>query len=333
LEYGELEDLTGDHTRSKKIMNLSTEDINEWSSEAVTSLKRALCFLQFRCGIVSVKDVPYRRMILPIGYLFNDDSNWEDGEAHNKAEYWYWTSILGGAYKYEKNRVSISDIRNLYKWVVEEIDNPFQDRENSFFESGDEDDFFESKDFSDLETLVGYYDEETESYVTAPRPVVETVMHYVLSRCPRDFLPKDKNEVQLCPWYIANGRKVEVSEDEEEVLELNDHHIYPFSGATSLGDSSKDIRKMSKSIGEYHKLNSVLNRTYISDVANRIISDSKPEEYMGEIPQISVLQHLIPTPFDDAYESIEEGDYGSVLMDRYQKIADKLLEELDSLKG
>jgi len=289
LEYGDLEDLTGDHTRSKKIMGLSTEDINEWSSEAVTSLKRALCFLQFRCGVVSVKDIPYRRMILPIGYLFNDDSNWEDSEAHSKAEYWYWASILGGAYKHEKNRVSINDIEDLYKWITEGTDNPFQDRENSFFELGNEDEVFESKDFSGLETLVGYYDDETESYVTAPRPVVDTLMHYVLSRCPKDFLPEDKNEVRLCPWHIAGGHKVEIGEYEEETLNLHDHHIYPLSGATNLGDSSKDIRKMSKSKDKYHKLNSVLNRTYISDVANRIISDSKPDEYMEEVPQVSVV--------------------------------------------
>ncbi|MCS4099938.1 DUF262 domain-containing protein [Salinibacter ruber] len=332
LEYGDLENLTGDHTRSKKIMNLSTQDINEWSSKAVISLKRALCFLQFRCGIVSVKDVRYRRMILPIGYLFREDSNWEDKETHKKAEYWYWSSILGGAYKYEKNRVSINDITDLYKWATGEIDNPFQDRENSFFESGDEDEVFESKDFSDLETLVGYYDEETESYVTAPRPVVDTLLQYVLSRCPKDFLPDDKNEIRLCPWRIAGGQKVKISEDEEEELDLHDHHIYPLSGATSLGDSSKDIRKMSKSKGEYHKLNSVLNRTYISDIANRIISDKKPDEYMKDIPHVSVVQHLIPTPFDNVYDSLEEEDYESVLMDRYRKISDKILEELDGLK-
>lgn len=333
LEYGELEHLTGDHTRSKKIMNLSTEDINEWSSEAVTSLKRALSFLQFRCGIVSVKDVPYRRMILPLGYLFNDDSHWKSQESHDKAEYWYWTSILGGAYKYEKNRVSISDISDLYEWAEGEIDNPFQDRKNSFFESGDDDEFFESKDFSDLETLVGYYDEETESYVTAPRPVVDTLMHYVLSRCPKDFLPEDKNEVRLCTWHISSGKKVKISEDEEEEINLHDHHIYPLSGAASLGDSSKDIRKMSKSKDKYHKLNSVLNRTYISDIANRIISDKKPTEYMADIPQVSVVQHLISTPFEKAYESLEKEDYESVLIDRYQKITDKVLEELDDLRS
>lgn len=333
LEYGELEELTGDHTRSKKIMDLSTEDINEWSSESVTSLKRALCFLQFRCGIVSIKDVPYRRMILPIGYLFNDDSKWNNTEAHNKAEYWYWTSILGGAYKYEKNRVSINDIEKLYGWVTEDIDNPFRDREDSFFESGDADEISESKNFSDLETLVGYYDDETESYVTAPRPVVDTLMHYVLSRCPKDFLPEDKNEVRLCPWRVASGHKEIISDNEEEKINLHDHHIYPLSGATSLGDSSKDIRKMSSSKDQYHKLNSVLNRTYISDIANRMISDTKPEEYMQEIPQVSVVQHLVPTPFDDAYESLEEEDYESILMDRYQKITDKLLEEIDGLKG
>jgi hypothetical protein len=334
LDYGELDDLTGDHTRSKKIMNLSTEDINKWSSNAVKSLIRSLCFLQFRCGIVSVKDIPYRRMILPLGYLFHDDNNWNSRSAHDKAEYWYWTSILGGAYKYEKNRVSINDVLRLYEWVTNEnVDNPFSDREESFFQSDEDEEFYESKDFSDLETLVGHIDEETEGWVTAPRPVENTIMHYVLSRCPKDFLPSDKNEIRLCAWRFANEEKVAISEDEEEQLSHHDHHIYPLSGATNLGESSKDIRRMSRSKGEYHKLNSVLNRTYISDVANRLISDRKPEEYLHAVPQVAVVQHLIPTPFADAYDDLEGQDYDEVLIGRFQKLEDQLMQELDELKG
>ena len=333
LDYGELEDLTGDHTRAKKIMDLSTEDINKWSSSAVTALVRALCFLQFRCGIVSVKEIPYRRMILPLGYLFHDDEIWENKIAHDRAEYWYWSSILGGAYKYEKNRVSINDLEKLYQWVAEKTLNPFSDREKSFFDSENTDEFFDSKDFSDLEALVGYFDDEVERYVTAPRPVEKTVLHYVLSRCPKDFLPSEMNEIRLCAWQIASEEKIEITNGEKEQLSLQDHHIYPLSGATSLGESSKDIRKMSRSKGEYHKLNSVLNRTLISDVANRLISDRKPEEYLNAIPQVAVVQHLVPTPFSEAYEDLKDEDYDGVLLGRYQKLADQLVQELDSLKS
>lgn len=333
LEYGELQDLTGDHTRSKKIMNLSTEDINEWSSDAVTALIRALCFLQFRCGIVSVKDIPYRRMILPLGYLFIKDVNWENRSAHDKAEYWYWSSILGGAYKYDKNRVSISDLEKLYQWTTGEISNPFADREKSFFMSDNADEFFESKDFSDPETLVGYFDKEKDQYVTAPRPVENTILHYVLSKCPKDFLPENMEDVELCAWQIASGEKIKVSDGEMEQLSLQDHHIYPLSGATSLGESSKDIRKKSRSKSEYHKLNSVLNRTLISDVANRLVSNRRPEDYLSAVPKVSVVQHLIPTPFDQAYQDLEDKDYEGVLLGRYQKLRDELMRELNNLKS
>jgi hypothetical protein len=316
-EYEQLDQITGDHTRSKLIMELTSVQINDFTGRAADALARALIFLLFRCGISSAKDIPYKRMILPLGYLFADEKHWQDPEAHNKAEYWYWSSILSGAYRYEKNRISIQDIKDLFKWVSG-ASNPFRDREENVLESND---------FSDQKTLIGYKKDEDEEgkseYVYSPKPVESTILHYVLSRCPVDFMPQGtESDVVLTAWKASCNE-----------VDLEDHHIYPLAQATDLGESSKAIRKKARSKNDYHPLNSPLNRTYISSTANGLIRDREPKRYMESIPEYALGNHLIPSPFENAYQNLSDNNYNDILEARYHRLRDTIKQELAKLRG
>ena len=101
------------------------------------------------------------------------------------------------------------------------------------------------------------------------------ILQYVLSKQPKDFLPL--HEVRLNTWDIANKKYFEYK-GKPQPLEIQDHHIYPLGSATTIGESSRTIRSDKK-----HILNSPLNRTYISSLANKLIRDKSPEEYLKYI--------------------------------------------------
>ena len=70
---------------------------------------------------MKVSELHFNLMILPIAYLLYDDSVWESSKMIDKIEYWYWGSIFTGEYRYNQNDKLILDIKELYKWVKEDI--------------------------------------------------------------------------------------------------------------------------------------------------------------------------------------------------------------------
>ncbi|HQE48674.1 MAG TPA: DUF262 domain-containing protein, partial [Fervidobacterium sp.] len=97
------ENLKTEHIKKGKILNLKPSEINSNTQATIVALARAFAFLQFRCGIVYLQDTPYELMILPIAYYLLKDEIWTDKKDVDRLEYWYWTSIFGGAYRQAQN--------------------------------------------------------------------------------------------------------------------------------------------------------------------------------------------------------------------------------------
>jgi len=302
-EQGDKLKIRGEYIKRTRILSISFDEINNNTEHTVKALCRALCFLNIRCGIVALSDLPYQLMIMPVAYALLNDEFWNDKVKIDRIEYWYWASLFSGTYQFEQDKTAIKDISNLYKWLLTD-ENPFENRVK---------DILKDPKFSSLEVLLC---KDIDNLPGAG--IVKAILQYVLSNQPRDFLDKDS---RLSAWNIC-----------EDKLKLQDHHICPLSGAAKLGQSSKKIRD-----NKSHILNSPLNRTYISSSSNAFISDKKPEDYFEYVSEYARFGHCIPTPFKEKFkkqpEDTEQRYYERVLTERYEELYKKIKEELEQLSN
>ena len=108
------------------------------------------------------------------------------------------------------------------------------------------------------------------------------------------------------------------------------HHICPLSGATSLKESAKELRKDEKNV-----LNSPVMKSIISNKANQIIRDKSESEYFDYLSSIAPSTHLLPDVDDFGREDGEHRStyYSRLAKKRFRNIKDAVANELDLLKG
>ena len=104
------------------------------------------------------------------------------------------------------------------------------------------------------------------------------------------------------------------------------------ANATKIGQSTKDIRKEKK-----NPLNSPLNRTYISDLANGMISALPLEQYFKDLDSAILDTHFSPC-YNDGYDAevlktkeTAEDKVRYILERRFEKLKDAMKQELDVL--
>lgn len=317
--YGDVQSIKVEHTKAKRHLSLTHDQINENSSTVINSLVKAYEFLQYRCGIPSIQNLPYKLMALPIAYLMLD-KDIQSESTFNKIEYWYWSSLFGGYYREAQNERCISDLQNLYTWVVSSCENPFESRLDSVLTG--------SK-YSDKETLL------LKADVKPAKAIEHGILQYILSTQPRDFLPKNYKTIKLRTWEISRMERLNFTYSEDgnqqtvhHHIRTQVHHILPLNNATSLGQSSKEIRNNPE-----HILNSPLNLTLISDKANGLLSDLTPDKYIEMITEHAFDNHLLP-PADSVKKVNGETDdeyYIRFLTARFNIIRATLINELDNL--
>ena len=321
-DYGHVSDIKLEHIKAKRHLALTHLQINGNTSSVVNALVKAYEFIQYRCGVYWVEKMPYKLMILPIAYLMFNDDVVEDQPALNKIEYWYWSSLFGGYYREGQNERCINDIQQLYDWVVEKSENPFMSRFSSIFTG--------SK-YSDQETLLLQSDDKPG------QAIINGIQQYIVSTQPRDFLPSNYNILKLKTWEIARMERIDLvrNEDGHTYTEPHDlrtevHHVIPLNTATSLGQSTREIRNDPK-----HILNSPLNLTTISDKANSILSDLAPDKYFELIAEHAPDRHLLPPAESMKQQAGESEDdyYLRFLTARFHGIKQAITNELDTLVG
>jgi uncharacterized protein with ParB-like and HNH nuclease domain len=212
-----------DHIKRQKILNLSSEDVNKFCNRTVIAIKRALCFLQLRCGVVKSTDVQYSLMLVVIAYYLDDDSVWGDSNKQSIIEYWYWCALLGGAYASRQNERCIDDILQLEKML-----------------SGDK------LAYSKWESSVLNYQDYATKDILLRRDsdndreqgsVKNAILQFLISRCPEDFIINSTGDSDyICSWKIAQ---------EDIIVEL--HHVIPLGTETKISESTSYLRKKQKS--------------------------------------------------------------------------------------
>lgn len=309
VNYGNIDSIKGECIKKPQILSLSFDQINKNTEKAIKSLIRACAFLQLRCGIVNVKELPYELMVLPIAYSLIDDNKWNDKKAIDKVEYWYWSCIFGGAYRERQNEQCISDVKNLFKWIDNDIENPFEKYAQKVLnEPG----------YSDEKVLL--MQDDTHDVQNAIR---KSLLQYILSQEPKDFI---YDNLYLSAWKVGSESSFSFNCN-TQTIKIEDHHIYPLKGSTKIGQSSRELRSNKK-----HILNSPLNRTYISSVSNIQISDMKPEQYFNYVSKVSQFGHCIPNIVEEKAIIDDFKFYYKILDLRYKEIYKMLLLELDKLK-
>lgn len=308
--------LTINHLKREKFLSLNCEEINDNYEIAINSLLRAYAFLHFRCGIVNISNIPYKLMIIPISNLFISDENWESEKVIRKIEYWYWTSLFSGYYKMNQNSRGFDDISILKNYIDYGDDSILLTREKRVFED---------EEYSDKSILC------METEFPIPKAIHQGILQYIISNQPRDFIDKSL-KVYLNSWDIAKKVKIDYGNGKKEELLIEDHHICPLAGKATIGESTTALR-----LNSFEKLNSPLNRTYISKFSNRIIGAFNPNEYFKLVSDASKFGHCIPMPIEDKYKQNSGEDdetfYLRILKERYEVLKLKLQEEIIHLKG
>lgn len=311
----DVDKITLEYIKKNKILDINHEIINENTEITIESLLRACALLQYRCGIIKESKIPYELMIIPIAYILRKDEYWNNPRVINKIEYWYWSSLFGAAYRSNQNQKCIDDIKQLYRFITAD-ENTFKNRE---------DNVLNAEEYSDLETLI--YKSLNNKI---PNAISDGILQYILSKQPQDFLEEslilNAWDISACKTYKSSHKKKEIK------LEIQDHHICPLGGAAKIGQSSKEIRDKKDFI-----LNSPLNRTYITNISNNIISDKNESEYFKYVGQLSIYGHCIPSPIEANYSKKDnepdEKYYERVVESRYNEILRDMQQELNNLKS
>jgi len=308
------ESLSIDHLKRGKILKLTTEEINDNFEISITAVLRAYAFLHYRCGVVSIEQIPYKLMIIPIAYQLMDDKNWINKKKIDKIEFWYWSSLFSGYYKMDQYNQALNDISNLEKFIGNKVNN-IKDRRSKIFNIDD---------YCNDKIILGLDPENNLN------PNIDKgILQYILSNQPMDFLKKGSDR-RLTTWDVANQKSFTYNK-KSEIISLEDHHICPLAGKKKIGETNtSEIRKSKKEI-----LNSPANRTLISKTSNRELAIFEPKEYFEYISDSSKYNHCIPSPIDIVYTKItgesDDDYYYRVCNQRFQDLRSKIDDELLTL--
>jgi hypothetical protein len=309
------EDLTINHLKREKFLSLNSDQINDNYEKALTGIIRAYLVFHMRLGISNISQIPYKLMLIPMAKVLLDDANWESKEVINKIEYWYWSYLFTGHYKMNQNTRAFEDIANLESFVYVNLNN-FEGRENNVFDD---------EEYSDKSTLC------LESEIAVPKAIDQGILQYVLSNQPKDFIKT--NNIFLNTWDIAEKIKIDFKNNGTlEELSIEDHHICPLNDKTTLNESTSSLRSEPT-----ERLNSPLNRTYISKYSNRLIGPFSPNVYFEFVSDAAKFGHCIPMPINEKYKKLghesNEDYYLRIVHERFEILKVKLKEELFSLKS
>lgn len=235
-----------DDIKGQKVLALSAAEIDAGWEQATNAVLAAWRFLQIRCGVKDEGSLRNKLLILPLAMALRDSD--VSKSTYNKIEYWYWTSVLSDTYTARQNENSVTDTNLLLGWIKDGGKNPFASREERVLND---------EGYSNKDTLLRKSEEER---------VGTDVGLYLLQLT-----------MALGGQDIVQQRPLNADTDE-----VQDHHLIPLGTATTVGQSTKEIRKGKDKTSEL--LNSPLNRVYQLSATNQQIGAKAISQYMKDLP-------------------------------------------------
>ena len=204
---GNLKEFSSKDVKEKAVLDLSAKEIYDNWKITVEKLLTVMQFLQFRCGVEKIKDLPYTLLVVPLFICCLKDEKPD----FNKMEYWYWASIFSGYYREKQSDRIVGDSIKFLEG------NNFEDREEKIFSD---------QGYSDEKSLL----RKGDSKDTFP-PLDKTISQYVVSKFPYDLVGRKNEElIKIAAYKIVNGD-----------IKKNEHHIIPINEVgKDKGDDKKD---------------------------------------------------------------------------------------------
>ena len=150
-----------------------------------------------------------------------------------------------------------------------------------------------------------------------------------------DEYPKSVLHSAICQFYLSKGYEdlrfnalhspTILTAFSDTAKSLQVHHVIPLGATASIAESTKKIRA-----NKAHLLNSPLNMMYITDEANRNISNMSLGEYSSMLPSSAGLGNLGFTN-TSIFTTATDTEKKTALGDRYDMIKQKLLQHINTL--
>ena len=288
-----------DDIKAQKVLALSAAEIDAGWENATNALLGAWRFLQIRCGVKDEGSLRNKLLLLPIALALSVGP--PTAGTYKKLEYWYWTSVLSDTYTARQNENSVTDTNLLIEWVESpDTKNPFAGREERVLND---------EGYSNKETLLRSGEDER---------VGTDVGLYLLQLT-----------LALGGQDIVETRSLNADTDD-----LQDHHLIPLASATSIGQSSKLIRKGELPISNL--LNSPINRAYQLATTNQAIGQRAIAQYMADLP--AAVKSSLYFPVDEAdllqaKDSAFEEHARELLGARFNALRSAIINRLSQLKN
>lgn len=286
-----------DDIKAQKVLNLTATEIDAGWEAATNAVLAAWRFLQIRCGVKDEGSLRNKLLVLPLAIVLRDGD--VPASTYDKAEYWYWTSVLSDTYTARQNENSVTDTNLLLAWLKDNTNSPFSTREERVLND---------EGYSDKDTLLRKNEEE--------RVGTDVGLYLV------------QLTLALGGQDIEFKRKLNADTDD-----LQDHHLIPLGTATTVGQSTRSIRQGKTGIANL--LNSPLNRVYQSSATNQSIGARSISQYMNGLPAsvksslfLSVDDGEFLQAQDDAFEKFVRG----IMQARYESLRTAIVNRLTTLK-
>jgi len=248
--------------------------------EAAKIVNDAIAFFQLNFGFQGMAGLPNKLAIVPLIWSsivrkidFSHNKDNDIIRAH------YYITIFSGKFDSHQNANSIVVANNLVALIDRDLD-----VKKEYFDSLNS--VFSDNGFLNFSKIAHQSKEGISSSIEI------NILNFILCR-ELDGLV-DFDEIINQPYNYIN------STDKNPI---NIHHIVPLNMATTFLQSTKEIRKY-----DYHRLNSVLNKTLISEHSNKKVIGSKAVSiyfnlFKNKLPSICE-DHMIP----DSYKNLRISD-------------------------
>ena len=309
LPKDNIDKLTSNYCKEKMQLALTAEEIWDYSDISIKCICEALCIMQYKMGIYNISQINYNFTLLPIAYacfLMNKKSvsPLTKSKLINRIVAWYWWAIFTGEYSSDQSVRVIEHIKLLHEWIWNNI-------KPKKFEDDKIDTTLASvlniQKYNDYNSLI------FEGDISPKKAVKETLMQYVLSLNPCDFIKSDDGSVKTLKAFKKGA-------------DFNAHHMIPLGTVTSIKESTKQIRN--KANAEL-PINSPLNMALISKEANLAISSRSIQDYFDYLPNELVGNYFLSEEFKNfKFNHADENSKSklkNLLFGRYSSIKSSII--------
>ena len=285
-------DFTSSILKTKYSLDELDSDFIEGNyKDAVKIIKKSAALLQVFCSHKNLKSITNYLSLIQIFtfFVYSKEKNLNPSNL-KKLIGLYWLNLFTGRYNSHQNDHTITDTQVMYKLLFDEDKNEINRIKERINIS-----LLNVEDFASLELL---------TTKKCNKSLEDNLFMFIRSIKPK-FLDLSSPETVL-----NLGDDVEI------------HHIIPLASATTVGESSREIRKDNE-----HLLNATMNKTPIKKATNKEISSKSINQYSNDLKSFNTVfdYHFINKDWIDLkYLPDEESRIKMVFQARYNGILREL---------